>query len=415
MEALVLAAGKGTRMRSEIPKVLHELLGQPMLAHVLDTLESVKVKRPAVVIGAGAEQVRSFLEKRGKHFSCVLQKQQKGTGHAVMMAAPLYKNRSGMLLIWPGDMPLVRRETLQAFIEAHEKSNAKASVLSALRPEPKSYGRILRAGGKFYAIREELDASEQERRIQEVNTGIYLFDCKALFAALKKIKPANAKQEFYLTDAIEVLAGQGDKIEAFPFASAEEGQGINSRVDLASGIQVMNKREIVFHQENGVTVVSPETTFIAPGVKIGQDTVIYPCTYIESGVRIGSKCEIGPFAKLRKGADIGNESVIGSFVEVSRSKVGKKVLAKHLAYLGDAVVGDGSNIGAGTITANYDGKHKHQTRIGKKVLVGSNTVFVAPVSVGDNARTGAGSVVIAGTKVKKGDVVAGVPAKSLKK
>ena len=415
MEALILAAGKGTRMRSEKPKVLHEIFDRPLLEYVLRTVEGAGVKCPAVVIGSGAEQVCSFLEKRGKKFSTVLQKEQRGTGHAVMQAEKLYRGRKGSLLIWPGDMPLLKTETLAAFIKAHQEAKAKVSVLSCLRIEPKGYGRILRMGGSFYAIREELDATESERRIQEVNTGVYLFDVEALFASLKKIKPSNAKQELYLTDVIEVLYQKNERIEAFPFALQDEGQGINSRIDLAQAFTVMNKREIQKHQESGVTIISPETTFIAPGVKLGQDTVIYPCTYIEENVKIGRDCKIGPFAKIRQGADIGDECVIGSFVEVSRSKIGKKVMMKHLAYLGDAVVGDETNIGCGAITANFDGKKKHQTKIGKKVLVGSNTVFVAPVWIGDEARTGAGSVVTAKTKVEKRGVIAGVPAKPVEK
>jgi bifunctional UDP-N-acetylglucosamine pyrophosphorylase / glucosamine-1-phosphate N-acetyltransferase len=419
MQALVLAAGKGTRMRSSRPKVLHEILGRPILDHVLQVLTEVGIKQIKVVIGSGAEQVRSFLDKRKKEvggsYSVILQLEQKGTGHAVEMARKSFSSYKGDLLIWPGDMPLLKRSTIEAFIKEHHEKQADASVLSALRIDPAGYGRILRAGGEFYAIREELDASVSERRIQEVNTGIYLFKTPRLYDALKKIKPSNAKQELYLTDTIEVLAKENAKIEAFPLALSEEGQGINSRIDQAEAIGKMQNREILTHQEQGVTFVSPEQTFVEKGVKIGQDTTIYPWCYIESGVEIGERCQIGPFAKIRKGTQIGNDSVIGSFVEVNRSKIGNKVLAKHLAYLGDAIVGDETNIGAGTITANFDGKNKHTSKIGKKVLVGSNTVLVAPVEIGDGARTGAGSVVTSGSKIKKGEVVVGVPAKPLKK
>ncbi len=417
MEAIILAAGKGTRMRSELPKVLHEILGQPVLGHVLKVVSGIGVRKPKVVAGFEAEKVCSFLKICGQDLKIqpevVYQREQRGTGHAVMMAEKNLRHFSGNVLIWPGDMPLLKRETLAAFVAEHERSGADVSVLSSLHVNPYGYGRILRAGGRFYAIREELDATETERRVQEVNSGVYLFKAKKLFQALKSIQPDNQKNELYLTDCIEILSNQNAKVEAFPLASEEEGCGINSREDLAKATQVMKNREIQKHLENGVTFVSPEQTFVAADVKIGTDTTIYPWCYIESGVKIGKKCQIGPFAKIRKGTVVGDDAVIGSFVEVNRSFIGNKVLAKHLAYLGDAIVGEGTNVGAGTITANFDGKHKHKTRIGKKVLIGSNTVFVAPVTVEDGARTGAGAVVTGGSRVKKGQVVVGIPARPL--
>jgi bifunctional UDP-N-acetylglucosamine pyrophosphorylase/glucosamine-1-phosphate N-acetyltransferase len=288
-------------------------------------------------------------------------------------------------------------------------------VLSCLRVDPKGYGRILRAAGSFCAIREELDATETERRIQEVNTGVYLFQAPVLFRALRKIRPDNVKKEFYLTDTIEVLAAADAKLRAFPLAMEKEGQGINSRMDLAEATEMMKNREVQKHMEKGVTFVAPDQTYVEPGVKIGTDTVIYPWCYIETGVKIGKNCRIGPFAKIRKGCTVGDGAVVGNFVELNRSRIGKRVMAKHLTYLGDAVVGDGTNIGAGTITANFDGKKKHQTHIGKKVLVGSDTIFVAPVRVGNGAKTGAGCVITSGSRIQKGQVVAGVPARPIKK
>jgi bifunctional UDP-N-acetylglucosamine pyrophosphorylase / glucosamine-1-phosphate N-acetyltransferase len=412
MQALVLAAGKGTRMKSSRPKVLHEILGKPLVGYVLDTLAALGISPVTVVVGAGGEDVRGYLKTRPEKIRVVWQREQKGTGHAVEMARKPATG-SGDVLIWPGDMPLLKRETLAAFINEHKAAGAAASVLSALQPEPYGYGRMLRAGGKFYGIREELDASEAERRIQEVNTGVYLFGVRQLFDALKKVKPANEKREYYLTDTIEILTGQGQVVEAFPLAEAREAQGINSRHELAEATETMRNREIQAHMERGVSFVSPDQTFVEPGVKIGEDTVIYPWCYIESGVVIGKNCSIGPFAKIRKGSTIGDECTVGSFVEVNRSKLGKGVLAKHLAYLGDATLGDATNVGAGTITANFDGKNKHATRIGKKVLIGSNTVLVAPVAVDDGAKTGAGSVVT--KRVRKGQVVVGVPARPLAK
>ncbi|MBI3316798.1 MAG: bifunctional N-acetylglucosamine-1-phosphate uridyltransferase/glucosamine-1-phosphate acetyltransferase [Candidatus Omnitrophica bacterium] len=426
MRAVVLAAGKGTRMRSSLVKVLHPVMGRPMLAYVLDQLAQLGIREIVLVVGHGADEIRSFLKRRdavsapgtGRRNpapTLVFQKQQRGTGHAVLRARPKFSGYSGDILIWPGDMPLVTLETLKQFLAAHHKAKPQASVLSSLQIEPSGYGRILRAGGKFFGIREELDASESEKRIQEVNSGIYLFQSAALWKGLSEIRPSNQKNEFYLTDTIEVLAARGCRLEAFPFATLPEAQGINDRRDLGEAHRMMKNREIINHQERGVTFVSPDQTFIEPGVKIGADTVIYPWCYIESGVSIGKGCQIGPFSKIRKGTTLGANTVIGSFVEVSRSKIGRKVLAKHLAYLGDAEIGDETNIGAGTITANFDGKNKNKTQIGKKVFVGSNTVFVAPVRIGDGAHTGAGAVLTKGTKVKAGGVVVGVPAKPLRK
>ncbi|HNX68171.1 MAG TPA: NTP transferase domain-containing protein [Candidatus Omnitrophota bacterium] len=413
MEAIVLAAGKGTRMRSELPKVLHEVFGKPVLGYVIETLAEIGIRKPYIVIGYQAETVRQFL-KTSEAVS-VLQKEQKGTGHAVMMARASLKNAEGPILIWPGDMPLAKPLTLKEFFKAHEKSRAHVSVLSCFQENPHGYGRIVREGGKFVAIREELDATSEERAIREVNTGIYLFDKKALFRALERVGQDNRKGEYYLTDTIEILRRDGYCVEAFSLAKAEEGQGINSQKDLAAVTKKINEREIEKHMDRGVTFWAPEQTFVAPGASIGKGTVIYPWCFIESGVEIGAGCKIGPLAKLRAGSVIGDGSVIGSFVEVNRSKVGKNVCAKHLAYLGDAVIGDGSNVGAGAITANYDGKNKHQTKVGKKVFIGSNTVLVAPVNVPDGVRTGAGSVVTRKTSMKKCDVVVGVPAKPIQK
>lgn len=417
MQALVLAAGKGTRMKSEKPKVLHEILSKPALGWVLETLESLGVRKIHVVIGAGSGQVQKFLKARKgpAKISVVFQRVQKGTGHAVEMARAALQNAAEDILIWPGDMPLLERGSLEKFREAHEKSGATVSVLSAKRKDSKGYGRIIRNFGRFNAIREELDATPEERAVQEVNTGVYLFNAKELFRVLQKVEPKNAKKEFYLTDTIEILASEGRKIEAFAMAQEEEALGINSRADLAQAIQVMNNKEIERLQSEGVTFISPCQTYVEAGVKIGRDTVVYPWCYIESGVTIGGNCQIGPFAKIRKGSSIGDGSIIGSFVEINRSKIGKKVFAKHLAYLGDAVIGDETNIGAGTITANFDGKNKHQSRIGKKVLVGSDTVLVAPVTIGDGAKTGAGCVITGGSRIQKGQVVAGVPARPLNK
>ena len=398
-------------MKSDLPKVLHPLFGRPILDYPLGILKELGGRRPLVVAGWGGKQVRAHLNGRAE---VVVQSPQRGTGHAVQIAARKISRFRGDLLIWPADMVLLSRETIANLIREHRRSKAQVTILSGLMADPTGYGRIVRRAGRVVAIREELDASPAEKRINEVNTGIYLFEPRALFRALKKIKTDNQKKEYYLTDTVRLIDGEGGRVRALPSAAPEEAQGINSRADFARAFKIMNQRNIQKHLREGVTVVLPEQTFIAPDVRIGRDTVIYPWTYIERGVKIGRACRIGPFAKIRSGSVIDDEAVIGSFVEVNRSRIGKGVLAKHLSYLGDAEIGAGSNIGAGTITANYDGRKKHKTRIGKKSFIGVDTIFIAPVVLGEGARTGAGAVLTRGTRVKKGEVVVGVPAHSLK-
>ena len=412
VQAIVLAAGRGTRMRSAEPKVLHKIFDKPLLDYPLESLERLGIRQPIVVVGWGKEKVISYLNGRVR---AIVQSPQLGTGHAVQVAGGKISRFQGDVLVWPADMTLVRQETIKRLLQDHPKSGSTVTILSSFMVDPTGYGRIIRRGGRVVGIREELDANLEEKRVHEVNTGVYLFEPKALFDALGKIRPTNQKKEYYLTDTIHLIYEAGGQVEALPYASPEEAQGINSQTDLARAVRIMNQQNIRKHQIQGVTIVSPEQTFIAPDVRIGQDTVIYPWTYIENGVRIGRRCQIGPFAKIRSGTVLGDGSIIGSFVEINRSKIGKKVLAKHLAYLGDAEVGDGTNIGAGTITANYDGKTKQRTRIGKRAFIGVDTIFVAPVQVGDRAKTGAGAVLTRGTKVKEGEVYVGVPARSLRK
>lgn len=412
IQAVILAAGRGTRMKSDLAKVLHCLHDRPLLEYPLVVLERLGVSRPVVVVGFGKEEVRRYLNGRAR---IVVQSPQLGTGHAVQVAVKAINRSGGDILIWPADMALLKRETIELLIREHRESEAQLTILSSLMVDPTGYGRLIRRGGWVVDIREELDATPEEKRINEVNTGVYLFEPAALFHTLKKIQPANQKKEYYLTDTARLIREAGGRVEALPCAAPEEARGINSRADLALAEKIVNQRNIQKYLMQGVTVVSPEQTFIAPGVRIGQDTVIYPWTYIERGVKIGRRCHIGPFAKIRSGSVISDEAVIGSFVEVNRSKIGKKVLAKHLTYLGDAEVGEGANIGAGTITANFDGRKKNKTWIGKKSFIGVDTVFIAPVEVGEGARTGAGAVLTRGTKVKKGEVFVGIPARLLKK
>jgi bifunctional UDP-N-acetylglucosamine pyrophosphorylase/glucosamine-1-phosphate N-acetyltransferase len=412
IQAIVLAAGRGTRMHSERPKVLHEIFNRPLLDYPLEALRALGIRKPLVVVGWGREEILKHLNG---HATPVVQSPQLGTGHAVQVTRRKVGRFGGDLLIWPADMTLVRKETIATLLKAHRTSGAWATILSSFLVDPTGYGRIVRRGGRAVDIREELDASPAEKRIHEVNTGVYLFKREPLFRALEKIKPTNQKKEYYLTDTIRLIDEAGGRVEALPYASPEEALGINSQADLAQAVKALNQHEIRKHQMQGVTIVSPEQTFIAPDVRIGPETVIHPWTYIERGVKIGKKVSVGPFAKIRSGSVIEDEAVIGSFVEIVRSRIGKKVYAKHLAYLGDAVIGEGANIGAGVITANFDGKRKNRTRIGKKAFIGVDTLFVAPVEVGDQAKTGAGAVLTRGTKVKRGEVFVGIPAKLLKR
>lgn len=412
LQAIVLAAGKGTRMNSDVPKVLHEIFGRPLLHYPLEILEQLGVKRPVVVVGWGKEKVLSYLNGRTQP---VFQFPQRGTGHAVQVAQTKIKSSQGSVLIWPADMIAIQKETISELAKEHRRSQAQVTILSSVMMDPTGYGRILRRAGRVVGIREELDATPDQKRINEVNTGVYLFESKPLVKALKKIQPKNRKKEYYLTDTIHLIEEAGGRVEALPLASPGEAQGINSQADLAHAFKVLNQQTIKKLQLEGVTIVSPEQTFIAPDVRVGRGSVIHPWTYIEGKVRIGRNCQVGPFAKIRSGSVLEDGAVIGSFVEVNRSHIGKKVLAKHLSYLGDAVIGEGTNIGAGTITANYDGKKKNQTRIGKKALIGVDTVFIAPVEVGNLARTGAGAVLTRGTRVKEKETFVGMPAQSLKK
>ena len=412
LQAVILAAGKGTRMGSNQPKVLNSLFNRPLLDYPLETVRRLGVRRPVVVVGWGKEQVLSWLD--GKADS-VVQFPQRGTGHAVQVTEKKVSRFPGSLLIWPADMTLVREKTIQDLIREHQNAQSDVTILSSTVSEPAGYGRIVRRAGQVVDIREEIDANPQEKRICEINTGVYLFRPKLLFQALKKIQPANQKKEYYLTDSARLIAESGGRVQALPLATPAEAQGINSQADLARAFAILNQETIRNLQAQGVTILAPGQTFIAPNVRIGRGSVIYPWTYIEANVRIGSRCQVGPFAKIRSGSVIDDGAVIGSFVEVNRSRIGKKVLAKHLSYLGDAVIGDETNIGAGTITANYDGRRKNLTRIGKKAFVGVDTVFIAPVQMGDRSKTGAGAVLTRGTRVKNGEVYVGVPAHSISK
>ena len=410
VRAIVLAAGRGVRMKSEKAKVLHELLGRPLIHHVLRALRSAGVKDIAVVVGHQEEAVK---KAAGSGVAFARQTEQKGTGHAVLCAEKALKGHKGLVFVLAGDAPLITAGTLEAMVAAHREAGAAATVLTCCIDDPSGYGRITRdESGAFLGIVEDADATEKQKEISEVNSGAYVFEAKDLFRALREVTPNEKKGEVYLTDVLRILKNHQRAIATFRASDPAEVYGINSRRDLVAATNFLRWRILERHMDAGVTIVDPSTTFIEEDTIIGPDTVILPYTVIEHDVTIGKGCEVGPFSHLRPGAVLDDGAEVGNFVEVKKSRIGPHSKAKHLTYLGDATLGAGVNIGAGTITANYDGKNKHATIIGDGVHIGSNTVLVAPVKIGKGATTGAGAIVL--RDVQANDVVAGVPARSLK-
>ena len=409
---VILAAGKGTRFYSDIPKVLHDLHGKPVLGHVLDTASACGFEKPVVVIGRKAGETELFLKGKARP---VVQKRQLGTADAIKSAKKELSRFDDIAVLY-GDVPLVKKETLRSLIKQHKVSASSCTVLTVEMEDPSGYGRIIRGiSGGVKAIIEDKEATAEEKRVREINVGLYCFDRKGLFEVISRVRKSKVKKEFYLTDVIAILLEDGRKVGAFKTDDPDESIGINSRADLAKAYSILNQRKIKELTGGSVTVLDPVTTFISPEAKIGKDTVIYPFTFIERDVVIGKRCAIGPFCRLRPGTTIDDDAEIGNFVEIVRSKVGSKSKAKHLTYLGDTVVGRGTNVGCGTITANYDGKKKGRTVIGDKVFVGSGTILVAPVKVGNGAVTGAGSVVLKNKNIPARAVVVGVPARILNK
>lgn len=409
---VILAAGKGTRFKSDIPKVLHELHGRPILQNLLDIARSVGFSKPVVVIGHKAGEVERFLKGKA---TAVIQKRQLGTGDAVKVAKHNLSRFKDILVLY-GDTPLIKPETLRSLIRQHKKSGSSCTVLTARMEDPSGYGRVVRgASGEVISIVEEKEASAQDRRIREINVGAYCFKSSDLFSAIERIKRSSIKKEYYLTDLIEILLDEGKRVDAVLTDDANEALGINSRAELAKSFSILNKRTIDKLTKGSVTVLDPATTFISPDAKIGKDTAILPFVVIENNVRIGRRCLIGPFCRLRPGTVLGDGVEIGNFVELVRTRVKSGTKAKHLTYLGDAVVGKDVNVGCGTITANYDGKGKYRTTIDDEVFVGSGTILVAPVKIGRGAVTGAGAVVLKRKNVPPKAVAVGVPAKILSK
>lgn len=399
-------------MKSDRAKVLHTILGRPVVHYVLKALRQGGVSDLFVVVGHQEELVRKAV---GGDVQFVRQTEQKGTGHAVLCAEGLFKGFTGDVVVLAGDAPLISAATVAAMLQAHRQEGAACTFLTACLDDPSGYGRIARdTQGKFLRIVEESDATDSERQIQEVNSGHYVFQAPALFEALRAVQPDNKKGEYYLTDALAVLQARARKVSTFRAPDPAEVYGINTRKDLVAATNFLRWRVLQRHLDNGVTIVDPSTTYIEEDVQIGQDAVILPFCVIEHDVVIGRHCEVGPFSHLRPGTVLENEAEIGNFVEVKNSRVGRRSKAKHLSYLGDATLGEHVNIGAGTITANFDGQRKHATVIEDGASTGSNTVLVAPAKLGKGSKTGAGAVVLANQDVPPGAIMVGVPARNVR-
>ncbi|MEK7865322.1 MAG: NTP transferase domain-containing protein, partial [Planctomycetota bacterium] len=354
VSAIILAAGKGTRMRSDRAKVLHEVCGRPMLGYVLDAAAAAGASPIAVTIGHQADSVKQAFA--AEKLSWVLQEPQLGTGHAVTVARNSVP-QDGDVLVLCGDAPLVRAETLANLLSRHRETESAATVLIAEVPDPTGYGRVLTTGdGSVVDMVEHLDATDEQRQVRDINSSIYAFRAADLFSALAEVKNDNAKKEYYLPDVLKVLLARGKGVVAFRAADSAEVLGINTRSELAAATDAMRRRLLERHMAGGVTIVDPDLTYVEWGVEIGEDTVVMPFSVLRKGTVVGRHCEVGPFAHLRTGTVMEDRSEIGNFVEVKKSRVGARTKAKHLTYLGDATIGSDANIGAGTITANYDGK-----------------------------------------------------------
>jgi bifunctional UDP-N-acetylglucosamine pyrophosphorylase/glucosamine-1-phosphate N-acetyltransferase len=442
--AILLAAGQGTRMKSSMPKVLHPIAGKPMIWHALEAIKQSTNEKPVVVVGHGAEAVTKYL---GDSVQIVLQEPQLGTGHAVMQAESLLKDKTDLVVVCYSDMPLLRGETLQALVEMQKKNSGPISMLTVHSDNPRGFGRIIRnIDGTVSAIVEENVATAEQLQVKELNVGGYCFDANWLWPALHRIPKNQKKGEYYLTDIVELASKDGLSVQATVMDDLEETIGINTRVHLAECEAVMRRRINQQHMLNGVTMEDPASTYIDVGVTIGMDTIVMPNTYLHGTTeigegnmigpnsilrnsKIGNRCKVlasdlegavleddvdmGPFARLRKGAHLGNHVHMGNFGEVKESHLFDGVKMGHFSYIGNAQVGANTNIGAGTITCNFDGEQKHATEIGEDVFIGSDTMLVAPLKIGNRSRTGAGSIVT--KNVPEDTLVVGMPARAIKK
>ena len=411
VSAIVLAAGKGVRMKSREPKILSRLCGKSLLDTVLDNLLKVKaLDEIIVVLNKDILFLEKTLREKSKKIKVAVQVKPLGTADAVKAALAKIPKKSTDIFVIGADIVLFKISSIQALISMHLNSDKAATLITAISDSPHGYGRIIRnKAGQVEAIREEVDLGEQEKDIGEINSGIYVFKKKELLESLKYIKPSEIKKEYYLTDAISILSAKG--VETVAAETMEEVMGINSPSDLARAVKIQNLRTIGEFLMNGVKIIDPQTTYIENGVTIGEDSVIHPFTYIETEVRIGKNCSIGPFARLRKGVDLADRVSVGNFVELSRAKVGSGTIMKHFCYLGDSELGNNVNVGAGTVTANYDGKNKNKTIIEDDVFIGCDTVLIAPVKVGKKAVTAAGAVLAKKRNVPGGKLAIGVPAR----
>lgn len=397
IRAIVLGAGKGTRMKSNLPKVLHEIFAKPLLGWVLDSINKLPYENESIVIiGHGAHDVEEYLNKNYKYARTALQKEQLGTGHAVAQAVPLLHNYRGDVIILCGDTPLITSETLQKLIKYHEKHNSDLTVMTTMFDNPFGYGRIIRnTKNEVIKIVEEKDASETIKEIKEVNTGVYCLNWAKIRKAFNELKNNNAQGEYYLTDIIKWARDNSYKVLGYVCEDSDEIYGINSRQNLATAFSIMKSKYLDKLMTKGVTIVDANSTYISPDTEIEEDTIIYPNTYIEGKNKIAKNCKIGPMTHLRGGCEVGEGSKIGNFVELKNAKIAKKTNVCHLSYIGDAEIGNHVNIGAGTIFANYNSitKEKKRSVLEDKVSIGSNSVIVAPVHIGEEAFIAASSCI----------------------
>ncbi len=453
LNILILAAGLGTRMRSNLAKVLHRLDGRPLIAHVSRTAAALSPEKVYTVIGYQGEDVKTAVleELDPNHVEFPVQLSQNGTGDAVNSAREFFEDANSTVLVLSGDVPLIKSETLEALIQQHHDHRGKGAACTILTVElknPTGYGRVIRdIGGIFEKVVEQKDATDKELQVCEINSGIYCFESKKLFEALSEVNNKNAQGEYYLTDVPGILKAGGETISLFKYDDIDEIEGINNRKQLAKMEKAVRTRNIErMMLDHGVTFIDPESVYISSASCIGRDTVIYPHVSVEgetsigeeceirsgtriadssigNGVRIldnclitnaevGDKCAVGPFAHLRPKARMEEGSKVGNFVEMKNTVLGRNSKANHLSYLGDAVIGENTNIGAGTITCNFDGKNKHATEIGNNVKIGSDTMLVAPIKVGDGAATGAGTV--ATKDIPPNKLAVGSPARAIK-
>lgn len=430
--ALVLAAGQGKRIKSDLPKVLHKVCGKEMLKHVIDSIRKSGIDDIDVIIGKGAEIVKERTSDKNVSYS--LQVEQLGTGHAVKCAEEFLRGKKGVVAVFTGDTPLIKQSTIERLFNDHIQNKNAATVLTAIVDDPTGYGRIVRKKNEVLKIVEHKDCNEEELKINEMNSGIYCFDIELLVNALDKLKNDNEQGEYYLTDVIEILKSKNEIVGAV-ITDYEETIGVNSRVQLAQAEEILKNRINLMHMENGITLIDPKTTYIGIDVEIGKDTIIYPNNILEGNTKIGSNCllyqnsriadsiigdevdiqssvilnsnigdntTVGPFAYIRPETTIGKHARIGDFVEIKKSTIGDGTKVSHLTYIGDAEVGSECNFGCGTVVVNYDGKNKYKTIIGDHSFIGCNTNLVSPVTIQDNTYIAAGSTIT--SEVKEGDL-----------